>query len=87
VSYTPSGPGSAALFSTTESIIACPVAREIKYGKIMLVDKITSNISRARNLVGLPTYRYQYAGNFSNLSPVGWMGAYHSGKSSNYCSG
>jgi hypothetical protein len=29
VAYTPAGPGAAALFSTTESIIACPVAREI----------------------------------------------------------
>jgi len=33
---------------------------------------------RNRNRIGLPTYRYQYAGNFSNVSPVSWMGAYHS---------
>ncbi|CZR66959.1 related to triacylglycerol lipase V precursor [Phialocephala subalpina] len=62
VSYTTNGPGAAALFATTESIIACPLAKEV----------------RTRNLVGLPTYRYQYAGNFSNISPVDWMGAYHS---------
>jgi hypothetical protein len=31
-------------------------------------------------MIGLPTYRYQYAGNFSNISPVDWMGAYHSCK-------
>ncbi|KAH8794856.1 Alpha/Beta hydrolase protein [Hyaloscypha finlandica] len=62
VRYTANGPGAAVLFSATESIIACPVSKEI----------------RTRNLVGLPTYRYQYAGNFSNISPVDWMGAYHS---------
>jgi carboxylesterase type B len=26
---------------------------------------------------GSLTYRYQYAGNFSNVSPRGWMGAFH----------
>lgn len=31
-----------------------------------------------RNLAGLTTYRYQYAGNFSNISPLPWFGAYHS---------
>ncbi|KAF2111296.1 carboxylesteras-like protein [Lophiotrema nucula] len=25
----------------------------------------------------IPTYRYLYAGNFTNLSPLPWMGAYH----------
>ncbi|KAK4991545.1 hypothetical protein LTR50_001739 [Elasticomyces elasticus] len=62
VAFTPNGPGAAALHAITQRVIACPVALEV------------SN----RVLVGLPTYRYQYAGNFSNVSPVGWMGAYHS---------
>ncbi|PYH48725.1 carboxylesterase [Aspergillus saccharolyticus JOP 1030-1] len=62
VSFTPDGPGAATLLNLTESIIACPVAEEVKN----------------RNLVGLPTYRYQYAGNFSNISPLPWFGAYHS---------
>jgi carboxylesterase type B len=62
VSYTPSGPGSSVLFNTTNSIIACPVARNVQ----------------TRNLANLTTYRYQYAGNFSNISPVSWFGAYHS---------
>lgn len=30
-----------------------------------------------RKSVGLETYRYQYAGNFSNISPVPWLGAFH----------
>ncbi|RAL12687.1 carboxylesterase [Aspergillus homomorphus CBS 101889] len=62
VSFTPNGPGAATLFKLTESIIACPVAHEVKN----------------RNLAGLPTYRYQYAGNFTNISPLPWFGAYHS---------
>ncbi|RAO67053.1 uncharacterized protein BHQ10_003065 [Talaromyces amestolkiae] len=62
VSFTPNGPGATTLFSLTESIIACPVAAEVKN----------------RNLANLTTYRYQYAGNFSNISPLPWFGAYHS---------
>ncbi|CAK1358867.1 unnamed protein product [Cercospora beticola] len=31
-----------------------------------------------RNGLGLPTYRYQYAGNWTNQDPLPWMGAYHS---------
>jgi carboxylesterase type B len=31
-----------------------------------------------RNRGNLPTYRYRYAGNFSNVSPLPWFGAYHS---------
>jgi carboxylesterase type B len=62
VPFTPAGPGAATLFNTTENIIACPVGSEVK----------------RRNAGGLTTYRYQYAGNFSNVSPVPWFGAYHS---------
>lgn len=35
------------------------------------------NTSVLRNEVGLPTYRYEWAGNFSNIAPVSWLGAYH----------
>ncbi|KAJ9136837.1 Carboxylic ester hydrolase [Pleurostoma richardsiae] len=34
--------------------------------------------TRNRLAAGLPTFRYQYFGNFSNISPKPWMGAYHS---------
>jgi carboxylesterase type B len=61
-SFTPNGPGSATLFNITENVIACPVASEVKN----------------RNNGGLVTYRYQYAGNFTNISPLPWFGAYHS---------
>ncbi|KAJ4305468.1 hypothetical protein N0V90_000999 [Kalmusia sp. IMI 367209] len=33
--------------------------------------------SKLRAAAGLPTYRYMYTGNFSNISPRPWMGAYH----------
>ena len=35
------------------------------------------NTSVLRDEVGLPTYRYEWAGNFSNIAPVSWLGAYH----------
>ncbi|PYH84403.1 carboxylesterase [Aspergillus uvarum CBS 121591] len=39
---------------------------------------VSANTSVVRQRAGLKTYRYQFAGNFSNVSPLGWMGAYHS---------
>jgi len=35
------------------------------------------NTSVLRDDIGLTTYRYEWAGNFSNISPVTWLGAYH----------
>ncbi|KAI1340719.1 Alpha/Beta hydrolase protein [Xylariaceae sp. FL0016] len=35
------------------------------------------NTSSARAARNLTTYRYQYVGNYTNLSPYPWMGAYH----------
>ncbi|KAF5708094.1 triacylglycerol lipase V precursor [Fusarium mundagurra] len=42
--------------------IVCPVAAEVKN----------------RVKYGYPTYRYYYTGNFSNISPLPWIGATHS---------
>ncbi|KAI5194626.1 chlorogenic acid esterase precursor [Aureobasidium subglaciale] len=64
VPFTPAGPGNATLVNTTLSIIACPVARDVARRDI--------------NPSLYPTYRYLYTGNFSNISPVSWFGAYHS---------
>jgi len=36
-----------------------------------------SSICKARVASGRTTYRYQYAGNFTNISPAPWLGAYH----------
>jgi len=37
-----------------------------------------ANTNRLRDTINLPTYRYQYAGNWSNQDPLPWMGAFHS---------
>jgi hypothetical protein len=40
---------------------------------------------RARTAVGLTTYRYLFAGNFSNITPRYWLGAMHSCKRMPLC--
>lgn len=35
------------------------------------------NTSVYRDDANLATYRYEWAGNFTNISPVSWLGAYH----------
>jgi hypothetical protein len=37
-----------------------------------------ANATILRNQYGLTTYRYQYAGNWTNQDPLPWMGAFHS---------
>ncbi|KAI7601024.1 acetylcholinesterase [Hortaea werneckii] len=37
-----------------------------------------ANSSIQRDRIGLTTYRYQYAGNWTNQDPLPWMGAFHS---------
>ena len=37
-----------------------------------------ANTTMLRNQYGLTTYRYQYAGNWTNQDPLPWMGAFHS---------
>ncbi|KAH8737306.1 Alpha/Beta hydrolase protein [Ilyonectria robusta] len=37
----------------------------------------TAATCKLRDALNAPTYRYQFAGNFSNLSPLPWMGAFH----------
>ncbi|KAK8088319.1 hypothetical protein PG997_003280 [Apiospora hydei] len=44
------------------AVIGCPVSAE----------------AHRRADAGLATYRYEYAGNFSNVSPLPWVGATHS---------
>ncbi|KAI6092713.1 Alpha/Beta hydrolase protein [Hypoxylon rubiginosum] len=45
----------------TDEVVQCPVAKTCKF----------------REDSGRLTYRYFYAGNFTNISPVPWVGAYH----------
>jgi carboxylesterase type B len=37
----------------------------------------SAQTSQLRTQAGLKTYRYEYSGNFSNVSPLPWMGPYH----------
>ncbi|PVI04941.1 alpha/beta-hydrolase [Periconia macrospinosa] len=37
----------------------------------------TWNFTVARNELDIPVYRYQYAGNFPNTTPLNWTGAFH----------
>lgn len=37
--------------------------------------------SRMRLQNNIPTYRYIYHGNYTNISPVPWLGAYHGSES------
>lgn len=55
------GPRQVAANMTTTSRFICPA----------------HNTSELRVKSGSVTYRYQYAGTFTNISPRGWMGAYH----------
>lgn len=35
--------------------------------------------TKLRSQLDIPVYRYQYAGQFPNLTPYSWLGAYHAG--------
>ncbi|KAG4224411.1 hypothetical protein PC116_g27136 [Phytophthora cactorum] len=67
------------------SLIAYPINNLIQGPNTTEVDKGTLseficpafNSSNVRDFNNLTTYRYQYAGNYTNLTPFPWMGAYH----------
>lgn len=60
--YSPSGPDPALAEAALLQTFFCPATES----------------SRLRQKAGLPTYRYEYAGNWTNLSPTPWLGAFHS---------
>ncbi|KAK6397493.1 hypothetical protein LTR65_006470 [Meristemomyces frigidus] len=63
VAYQPTGPANQTLvLEALLTIFFCPTTETI----------------RLRQKTGRLTYRYLYAGNFTNISPQPWMGAYHS---------
>ncbi|GFG27266.1 acetylcholinesterase [Aspergillus udagawae] len=53
-----------AIFAATQTTFNCPV----QHSALLKIEQ------------GIPTWRYLYHGNWSNLSPVPWLGAYHSGE-------
>lgn len=60
--YNPAGPNQTLAHQALLSTFFCPATETI----------------RLRQQTGRLTYSYRYAGNFSNISPRPWMGAYHS---------
>jgi acetylcholinesterase len=62
VAYNPSGPNLTAARIVTLDVFQCPA-------------DVTA---RNRYAAGAETFRYFYAGNFSNIAPRPWEGAYHS---------
>ncbi|KAJ1544716.1 hypothetical protein HK405_008435 [Cladochytrium tenue] len=62
VAYTTDGPSVAATDAIMLALFFCTSVKSAEY----------------RLLAGLPTFRYLYSGNFTNIAPRPWMGAYHS---------
>lgn len=59
------------------NLIAGPNKTEVDKGTLGEFICPAYNASNVRALNDLTTYRYQYTGNYSNLTPFSWMGAYH----------
>ena len=63
----------------TLGVFLCPAVQTTKYSAIIpFMFTGTNTAHRNRYAVQVPTFRYLYAGNFSNISPRPWEGAYHS---------
>ena len=60
-----------------ENVAAGPNQTKVDQSTVEVFVCLTSNTTDARARLNLTTYRYQYAGNFSNLTPLPWLGAYH----------
>jgi len=54
-----------------------PYQPTIDAGTVSIFVCLASNTTALRAKRGLTTYRYEYAGNFSSITPLPWMGAYH----------
>jgi acetylcholinesterase len=63
--------GSATALSLPAALM--PAAQAFKLG----LQCTTIREVRLRSAVGAPTWQYLYAGNFSDISPRPWLGAYH----------
>jgi carboxylesterase type B len=60
-----------------ENVTAGPWQVRVDKETVDIFVCLASNTTKSRDKLGLTTYRYEYAGNFSSLTPLGWMGAYH----------
>ncbi|KAF2638735.1 alpha/beta-hydrolase [Massarina eburnea CBS 473.64] len=62
VAYVPSGPNQTAVDAFTRSISTCPQAKA----------------ALARKTFGVPVWRTRYFGEWPNMNPLPWLGAFHS---------
>ncbi len=60
-----------------EDVVAGPNQTRVDAETVGVFVCLASNTTRSRAEAGLKTWRYEYAGNFSSLTPLAWMGAYH----------
>ncbi|KAI1803186.1 alpha/beta-hydrolase [Daldinia bambusicola] len=60
-----------------DNLIQGPNKTEVDEGTLEDFICPAFNSSNVRDANNLTTYRYQYVGNYSNLTPFSWMGAYH----------
>lgn len=68
--------GSALAYVPLENYTAGPSEETVVAGTVRFVCP-AHEASVMRREARLSTYRYHYAGNFTNLGPVPWLGAYH----------
>lgn len=50
---------------------------DLIYSQTLATVCAAHNTSVMRKEIGLETWRYEWAGNFTNIAPVWWLGAYH----------
>ncbi|KAK3682058.1 Alpha/Beta hydrolase protein [Podospora appendiculata] len=59
------------------NVTAGPYQPAVDAGTVGVFVCLASNTTQSRIKQNITTYRYEYAGNFSSVTPLWWMGAYH----------
>ncbi|KAM7214260.1 Alpha/Beta hydrolase fold [Rhypophila decipiens] len=54
-----------------------PYQPSVDAGTVGIFVCLSSNSTSVRQRLNITTYRYEYSGNFSSVTPLWWMGAYH----------
>ncbi|KAB5539307.1 Alpha/Beta hydrolase protein [Coniochaeta sp. 2T2.1] len=62
-----------------QNVAAGPNMTAVDQGTVGVFVCLAANATDVRAALNITTYRYQYAGNFSNITPLPWLGAYHAG--------
>src|SRR5215469_2896477 len=79
VAWNPNGPNQTDVNESTLGTFLCPTGLTTTYVSPLysFFPNTANTFPRNRYAVSAPTYRYYYAGNFSNILPRPWEGAYH----------